>query len=70
MDARDAETVTSDSTGVCDREVACVVCAGIVAAGTGAAADWVSRVEGSAGGGPSIAHRLDSYLERMNESIL
>lgn len=29
-----------------------------------------SNVEGSAGGGPSIAHRRDSYLERMKESNL
>jgi hypothetical protein len=29
-----------------------------------------SNVEGSAGGGPSVAHRRDSYLERMKESIL
>jgi hypothetical protein len=29
-----------------------------------------SNVEGSSGGGPSFAHRRDSYLERMKESIL
>lgn len=29
-----------------------------------------SNVEGSAGGGPSTAHRRDSYLERMKESNL
>jgi hypothetical protein len=29
-----------------------------------------SSTDGSDGGGPSIAHRRDSYLERMNESIL
>lgn len=29
-----------------------------------------SRTEGSAGGGPSKAHRRDSYLERMKDSIL
>lgn len=29
-----------------------------------------SRVDGSEGGGPSRAHRLDSYFERMNESSL
>ena len=29
-----------------------------------------SNVEGSAGGGPSTAHRRDSYLERIKESIL
>lgn len=29
-----------------------------------------SRTEGSAGGGPSIAQRRDSYLERIKDSIL
>ena len=29
-----------------------------------------SRIDGSSGGGPSIAHLFDSYLERMNDSIL
>ena len=29
-----------------------------------------SRTDGSAGGAPSIAHRLLSYLDRMNDSIL
>jgi len=49
-------------------------------AGVGAGADdedsWAavsvpcSKVEGSDGGGPSMAHLRDSYLERMKESIL
>ena len=29
-----------------------------------------SSMEGSTGGGPSRAQRLDSYFDRMNESIL
>jgi hypothetical protein len=29
-----------------------------------------SSTDGSSGSGPSIAHRRDSYLERINESIL
>ena len=29
-----------------------------------------SRTEGSEGGAPSIAQRRDSYLDRMNDSIL
>ena len=29
-----------------------------------------SNVEGSVGGGPSTAHRRDSYLERIKESNL
>ena len=29
-----------------------------------------SRIDGSEGGGPSRAHRRDSYLDRMKESIL
>lgn len=29
-----------------------------------------SRTDGSFGGGPSIAHLFDSYLDRMNDSIL
>lgn len=37
--------------------------------GEGAAALLSSSVSGS-GGGPSIAQRRDSYLERMNDSIL
>lgn len=29
-----------------------------------------SRTEGSVGGGPSMAQRRDSYLDRMKDSIL
>ena len=29
-----------------------------------------SKTDGSSGGGPSNAHRRDSYLERMKDSIL
>ena len=29
-----------------------------------------SRIDGSKGGGPSRAHRRDSYFERMKDSIL
>ncbi len=29
-----------------------------------------SSTDGSLGGGPSIAHRLDSYFDRMKDSIL
>lgn len=32
--------------------------------------DSFSKIDGSAGGGPSSAHLRDSYLERMNDSIL
>lgn len=34
-----------------------------------AACSW-SRIDGSSGGGPSMAHRRDSYLERMKDSTL
>lgn len=34
------------------------------------AVDLPSNTLGSDGGGPSIAQRLDSYLDRMNDSIL
>jgi hypothetical protein len=33
-------------------------------------ADSSSRIDGSEGGGLSSAHLRDSYLERMNDSIL
>ena len=36
-------------------------------AGTSSA---LSRIDGSSGGGPSLAHLPDSYLERMKESNL
>lgn len=29
-----------------------------------------SKPDGSAGGGPSMAHRRDSYFDRMKDSIL
>jgi hypothetical protein len=32
--------------------------------------DSFSKIDGSEGGGPSSAHLRDSYLERMNDSIL
>lgn len=50
------------------------LCATGAATGTGGSAcstaAWLSRTEGSVGIGPSIAHRLDSYLDRMKDSIL
>ena len=35
-------------------------------------AGWAgpSRTDGSEGGGPSLAHRRDSYFERIKDSIL
>ena len=40
-------------------------------AGAGASSGTPSsRIEGSEGNGPSIAHRRDSYFDRMNDSIL
>lgn len=37
---------------------------------TGPSATSPSRTDGSAGGGPSIAHRRDSYFDRTKDSIL
>lgn len=52
-----------------------VVVGGAIGAGAGVdsaveAGVVPSRTEGSEGGGPSIAHLRDSYLERMKDSIL
>jgi len=38
--------------------------------GGASAGEPPSRTLGSGGGGPSFAHRRDSYLERMKDSIL
>lgn len=43
---------------------------GATAVGVEAGTAPESRTEGSEGGGPSMAQRRDSYLDRMNESIL
>lgn len=51
--------------GVVDDGEGCVA-----GAGEGETPAPDSRTEGSVGGGPSIAHRRDSYLERMKDSIL
>lgn len=47
---------------------ALVAAAGAAAAGVAGVAP--SSTLGSVGGGPSLAHRLDSYLLRINDSIL
>lgn len=57
------------ATGAGDRAVGGVAEAEAGAGAAGAAAP-PSRTAGSDGGGPSLAHRRDSYLLRMNDSIL
>lgn len=58
------------TTGAGDGEVTDGECGGEMGAVEVSAGVLDSNVEGSAGGGPSIAHRRDSYLERIKESIL
>lgn len=43
---------------------------GVAVAGAASSLEEDSRTDGSEGGGPSMAHRRDSYFERMNDSIL
>lgn len=62
MDSLQTALLTDGSLEVC----CCCCCCSLA---TGAAASGLPRVAGS-GKGPSIAHRLDSYFERMKASIL
>lgn len=66
MDARvERVTVELDGDGdACSNEDGCWV------AGGAGEHPPESRTEGSTGRGPSIAHLFDSYLERINDSIL
>ena len=70
MDDREAEAFTLDWTGVAVLEGTCGAAVAVGVEGVADPDDWVSSVDGSEGGGPSIAHRRDSYFERMKDSIL
>ena len=60
--------LTTGTTGVAG--VGGCTAGGAGAAATGTSAASLSRTDGSAGGGPSIAHRRDSYFDRIKDSIL
>ena len=70
MDDREAVALTLEWFGVAVLEGTCGAAVAVGVEGVAAPDDWVSSVDGSDGGGPSIAHRRDSYFERMNDSIL